>query len=160
MLGVDLTMPPAIVEQSSRSPSPDVANVDAQRPEREQSERPVRCSSSLERSTTSGRCAFASLRSLRVATPVEPATPFHHKGDPASKNDGPDDGQDESSGQFAPDRKSTRLNSSHSQISYAVFCLKKKKKRTTSHPCTGRQETQPSYASMTRRYALTPYAAV
>src|SRR2546430_5235932 len=28
------------------------------------------------------------------------------------------------------DRKSTRLNSSHSQISYAVFCLKKKK----SHP--------------------------
>src|SRR5688572_31854663 len=28
------------------------------------------------------------------------------------------------------DRKSTRLNSSHSQISYAVFCLKKKKKHT------------------------------
>src|SRR5689334_23523489 len=27
----------------------------------------------------------------------------------------------------APDRKSTRLNSSHSSISYAVFCLKKKK---------------------------------
>src|SRR2546421_2278069 len=27
-----------------------------------------------------------------------------------------------------PDRKSTRLNSSHDQISYAVFCLKKKKK--------------------------------
>src|SRR5688572_31936421 len=30
--------------------------------------------------------------------------------------------------EIAPDRKSTRLNSSHSQISYAVFCLKKKKK--------------------------------
>src|SRR5688572_30929754 len=30
--------------------------------------------------------------------------------------------------QIAEDRKSTRLNSSHSQISYAVFCLKKKKK--------------------------------
>src|SRR5688572_31567063 len=29
----------------------------------------------------------------------------------------------------ARDRKSTRLNSSHSQISYAVFCLKKKKKQ-------------------------------
>src|SRR2546430_13140317 len=29
------------------------------------------------------------------------------------------------------DRKSTRLNSSHSQISYAVFCLKKKKKTQT-----------------------------
>src|SRR5256886_5065023 len=28
------------------------------------------------------------------------------------------------------DRKSTRLNSSHSQISYAVFCLKKKKSRS------------------------------
>src|SRR2546430_8618916 len=28
---------------------------------------------------------------------------------------------------FREDRKSTRLNSSHSQISYAVFCLKKKK---------------------------------
>src|SRR5688572_32542517 len=31
----------------------------------------------------------------------------------------------------ALDRKSTRLNSSHSQISYAVFCLKKKKKYKT-----------------------------
>src|SRR5438132_5545945 len=31
----------------------------------------------------------------------------------------------------AGDRKSTRLNSSHTVISYAVFCLKKKKKRTT-----------------------------
>src|SRR5205085_6375127 len=30
---------------------------------------------------------------------------------------------------FRGDRKSTRLNSSHSQISYAVFCLKKKKKK-------------------------------
>src|SRR2546430_17620307 len=30
---------------------------------------------------------------------------------------------------FGVDRKSTRLNSSHSQISYAVFCLKKKNKR-------------------------------
>src|SRR5256886_6736513 len=33
------------------------------------------------------------------------------------------------------DRKSTRLNSSHSQISYAVFCLKKKKKNYAAvHP--------------------------
>src|SRR2546427_4672955 len=32
------------------------------------------------------------------------------------------------------DRKSTRLNSSHSQISYAVFCLKKKKIDTTTFP--------------------------
>src|SRR5690554_7739761 len=31
---------------------------------------------------------------------------------------------------FPQDRKSTRLNSSHVRISYAVFCLKKKKKNT------------------------------
>src|SRR2546430_13366295 len=35
-------------------------------------------------------------------------------------------------GSFDRDRKSTRLNSSHSQISYAVFCLKKKKKKDTT----------------------------
>src|SRR3712207_8708667 len=33
-----------------------------------------------------------------------------------------------SRGQLLQDRKSTRLNSSHANISYAVFCLKKKKK--------------------------------
>src|SRR5205807_5511625 len=33
--------------------------------------------------------------------------------------------------QYAQDRKSTRLNSSHLVISYAVFCLKKKKNSTT-----------------------------
>src|SRR5688572_31782904 len=32
------------------------------------------------------------------------------------------------------DRKSTRLNSSHSQISYAVFCLKKKKQKHNQTP--------------------------
>src|SRR2546430_7380779 len=47
---------------------------------------------------------------------------------------GPDSGKDNilaathRSGRGRTDRKSTRLNSSHSQISYAVFCLKKKKK--------------------------------
>src|SRR2546430_7495496 len=34
-------------------------------------------------------------------------------------------------GRAHADRKSTRLNSSHSQISYAVFCLKKKKRNPT-----------------------------
>src|SRR2546430_3215825 len=33
------------------------------------------------------------------------------------------------------DRKSTRLNSSHSQISYAVFCLKKKNKQVVRQRC-------------------------
>src|SRR2546427_5733333 len=36
----------------------------------------------------------------------------------------------------ARDRKSTRLNSSHSQISYAVFCLKKKKKNNDNDLCS------------------------
>src|SRR5436309_5551275 len=36
----------------------------------------------------------------------------------------------------AKDRKSTRLNSSHVKISYAVFCLKKKKKRHIKTHCT------------------------
>src|ERR1035437_9604823 len=39
------------------------------------------------------------------------------------------------SGELNSDRKSTRLNSSHANISYAVFCLKKnKKKKKTSTP--------------------------
>src|SRR2546421_3621001 len=36
----------------------------------------------------------------------------------------------EKSAWFTPDRKSTRLNSSHDQISYAVFCLKKKRRES------------------------------
>src|SRR5256886_12218769 len=39
------------------------------------------------------------------------------------------------------DRKSTRLNSSHSQISYAVFCLKKKKTKTPI-PISARSDIQ------------------
>src|SRR6266496_6131481 len=38
------------------------------------------------------------------------------------------------------DRKSTRLNSSHVEISYAVFCLKKKKKTTQQHGIAKRTE--------------------
>src|SRR2546427_4203877 len=45
-------------------------------------------------------------------------------------DDGPVWSPDASQIAFERDRKSTRLNSSHSQISYAVFCLKKKKQRT------------------------------
>src|SRR2546427_7560781 len=39
------------------------------------------------------------------------------------------------------DRKSTRLNSSHSQISYAVFCLKKKKNTIASSSSPTHEET-------------------
>src|SRR2546430_9969054 len=42
----------------------------------------------------------------------------------------PEGGKGHSGGRKTQDRKSTRLNSSHSQISYAVFCLKKKKQHT------------------------------
>src|SRR3712207_8926563 len=37
------------------------------------------------------------------------------------------------------DRKSTRLNSSHANISYAVFCLKKKKNKLNSHELRHKQ---------------------
>src|SRR2546430_8312242 len=47
------------------------------------------------------------------------------------------------------DRKSTRLNSSHSQISYAVFCLKKKKQNT--NPASPPLTTQSP--SIARAYA-------
>src|SRR5690242_20845820 len=40
--------------------------------------------------------------------------------------------RDRSGGRTKADRKSTRLNSSHMSISYAVFCLKKKKKKHTN----------------------------
>src|SRR5690606_41745220 len=53
---------------------------------------------------------------------------FHHPGSRFRKTEkaNPADPQG------TPDRKSTRLNSSHVKISYAVFCLKKKKKKTTT----------------------------
>src|SRR2546427_7136324 len=41
------------------------------------------------------------------------------------------------------DRKSTRLNSSHSQISYAVFCLKKKNQTTATQAATGQPTLVP-----------------
>src|SRR2546427_7330962 len=49
------------------------------------------------------------------------------------EQDGRTDGQANS--KLIIDRKSTRLNSSHSQISYAVFCLKKKNKYETNSRC-------------------------
>src|SRR2546430_5155414 len=46
-------------------------------------------------------------------------------------------------GDLAGDRKSTRLNSSHSQISYAVFCLKKKNKTAPRGSGTKRVRGRP-----------------
>src|SRR5256886_7215149 len=52
------------------------------------------------------------------------------------------------------DRKSTRLNSSHSQISYAVFCLKKKNTKPFTHAHGGAALATGSRRS-TRRVAAT-----
>src|SRR5947209_16691175 len=49
----------------------------------------------------------------------------------------------------AGDRKSTRLNSSHANISYAVFCLKKKKKKKKKHK--NRQPNQISKKATTKQ---------
>src|SRR2546427_8090907 len=49
------------------------------------------------------------------------------------------------------DRKSTRLNSSHSQISYAVFCLKKKKKKRA----TLQSDKQATHQKQNRRETTT-----
>src|SRR2546430_12220599 len=54
------------------------------------------------------------------------------------------------------DRKSTRLNSSHSQISYAVFCLKKKKKNT-HNDTTIHYFLTPPYTSAFRRARVPPH---
>src|SRR2546427_8658889 len=57
----------------------------------------------------------------------------------------------------AVDRKSTRLNSSHSQISYAVFCLKKKKKKHTytSHDRNLAREDNTRFVEIA---SITPHA--
>src|SRR5688572_31867349 len=48
------------------------------------------------------------------------------------------------------DRKSTRLNSSHSQISYAVFCLKKKKTKIAIHLSESIHMKMPLHAEISR----------
>src|SRR2546422_5567397 len=62
--------------------------------------------------------------SLHDALPISPR--HQHSGVCASRRPSPRENAVGLSG----DRKSTRLNSSHGYISYAVFCLKKKKKHT------------------------------
>src|SRR5204863_5680369 len=52
---------------------------------------------------------------------------------------------------IAEDRKSTRLNSSHVEISYAVFCLKKKKNSKNNNNC---REPPAGHSQVTRVYQL------
>src|SRR5688572_32929179 len=62
--------------------------------------------------------------SLHDALPISARQPPHGAGRSPELHHA----LDRSRSRHGLDRKSTRLNSSHSQISYAVFCLKKKKK--------------------------------
>src|SRR2546421_8874994 len=66
--------------------------------------------------------------SLHDALPIStPAT--SHRRSPSSARSTRSPSASARSAPTTRDRKSTRLNSSHDQISYAVFCLKKKKKK-------------------------------
>src|SRR5206468_4805105 len=56
--------------------------------------------------------------------------------------------------QLSPDRKSTRLNSSHDQISYAVFCLKKKKQNNSIS--TSSKDISPPWLSTEKLMATQP----
>src|SRR3989454_5650260 len=61
---------------------------------------------------------------------------------PGERQRGPDQDQRPQRGEdVRGDRKSTRLNSSHLVISYAVFCLKKKKKKMRSTAISKRENT-------------------
>src|SRR2546430_3962715 len=75
--------------------------------------------------TTLFRSAAAASRSFRLQ--LDSAERF---GDPYSPTHRLSVSRSGNNLELALDRKSTRLNSSHSQISYAVFCLKKKKHNT------------------------------
>src|SRR2546430_13105377 len=53
---------------------------------------------------------------------------------------------------YGLDRKSTRLNSSHSQISYAVFCLKKKKTNTINKSIPRKHSSSTSLTLTAHRF--------
>src|SRR5688572_31369451 len=68
---------------------------------------------------------YTTLFRSALKTDVAAAETFCH----GARGAGAVEGIDHEIAGLRRDRKSTRLNSSHSQISYAVFCLKKKKKK-------------------------------
>src|SRR3712207_9000962 len=77
---------------------------------------------------------FRSDPDARPRTPTPPfdaAPPAHRRRPPADRLLGRGVPPDQRWAARGRDRKSTRLNSSHANISYAVFCLKKKKHKTT-----------------------------
>src|SRR5438874_9336268 len=66
-------------------------------------------------------CLLEQLQFPTAGVPTAQHAPEHLEGGPSSEAHG-------TVRKMGQDRKSTRLNSSHVEISYAVFCLKKKKK--------------------------------
>src|SRR3712207_7527324 len=81
--------------------------------------------------TTLFRSATPGIRVEQGQRPKEPLAVSERHGDHRPERQVPHHGQVlRSGGRGAEDRKSTRLNSSHANISYAVFCLKKKQATT------------------------------
>src|SRR5256885_6476214 len=83
-----------------------------------------------------------SLASRKISHPVLTHRSFHATR-PPSDHMGPPDGYDQCVGAPRRDRKSTRLNSSHLVISYAVFCLKKKTIKFRISSSTDRADGDP-----------------
>src|SRR2546427_3765936 len=97
----------------------------------------IACSSSQAISGFSGEPKFR--QSVSASGRPPPQATF--RAAPSTARTAPTNGSSSPGGgpcSDTADRKSTRLNSSHSQISYAVFCLKKKKEHTRERPRTTR----------------------
>src|SRR5438132_2903119 len=96
----------------------------------------MRNSESLVQRSPCARVFLPGLRGFSVSLPRSHAAASWHFWPRASPRSSPDRrtpsvsaAQETKGGVLSKDRKSTRLNSSHTVISYAVFCLKKKKKK-------------------------------
>src|SRR2546430_5750181 len=84
--------------------------------------------------------------SLHDALPISAAA-----ASPCRCNSTPKDASTWPASMSCRDRKSTRLNSSHSQISYAVFCLKKKKKTKGTQSSHKPEESGTQHSPSPRR---------
>src|SRR5438105_9025373 len=82
------------------------------------------------------RCAFDSFRGFRHSFLADLGAPAHHGDEPRPRLERPPATALQRPAARRRDRKSTRLNSSHEWISYAVFCLKKKKKNQIRNKST------------------------
>src|SRR2546428_3314966 len=101
----------------------------------------LRCRKCKVRLPKTSRVQKLELRKITLGTYHPPPRAHRHLTKPTSRNgihrDTPFETKNDNIDQtleslvsISRDRKSTRLNSSHDQISYAVFCLKKKRRRS------------------------------